>query len=145
MNKKGFTLLEMLVVIGIISILVTIAAASYSTAMKKSRDTRRKSDMSAIQNAMEQYYSSCYSKYKDLAVGALPATIATVASPTCEVLAVSTILTVPDDPQGGSYQCVGTCDDATYTICPPVLSNGKYLETEDCTVANRSCCLSNRQ
>ena len=137
----GFTLLEMLVVIGIIGVIITIATTSYSTAMKKSRDSRRKSDLIAIQNSLEQYYSICSSNYPVL--GSPLASPIAATNPPCT--SAATILTVPLDPLGGSYQCVGTCTVAAYTICPPVLTNGKYLETEDCTTVNRSCCLSNRQ
>lgn len=54
---QGFTLLEMLVVIGIIGILVGLGAVSYSTAQKKARDARRRGDLSASQKALEQCYS----------------------------------------------------------------------------------------
>lgn len=55
--KKSFTLLEMLVVIGIIAILVTIGFASYSTVQKKARDAKRQGDLKAAQQVMEQCYS----------------------------------------------------------------------------------------
>lgn len=55
--KKSFTLLEMLVVIGIIAILVTIGFASYSTVQKKARDSKRQGDLKAFQSAIEQCYS----------------------------------------------------------------------------------------
>lgn len=55
--KKGFTLMELLIVIALIGILVTMGVASYSTAQIKSRDARRKADMKVFQNAYEQYYS----------------------------------------------------------------------------------------
>ncbi len=55
--KKGFTLLELLIVIGIISILVSILTVSYSTAQKKSRDARRQSDLKSAQQIMEQCYA----------------------------------------------------------------------------------------
>lgn len=55
--KKSFTLLEMLVVIGIIAILVTLGFASYSTVQKKSRDAKRQGDLKAFQSAIEQCYS----------------------------------------------------------------------------------------
>ncbi len=55
--KKAFTLLELLVVIGIIGILVGLGTTSYSTAQKKARDSKRKADLKAFQNAMEQCYS----------------------------------------------------------------------------------------
>ncbi len=56
-TQKGFTLMELLVVIGIIGILLAFVTVSFSRAQRQSRDTRRKQDLSAIQNAMEQYYS----------------------------------------------------------------------------------------
>lgn len=49
----GFTLIELLVVISIIGILAALASASYSDSQKKSRDSRRKSDLTAIQKALE--------------------------------------------------------------------------------------------
>lgn len=55
--KKGFTLLEMLVVIGIIAIMVSLSIASYSTAQKKARDAKRKADLRSFQTVMEQCYS----------------------------------------------------------------------------------------
>ena len=56
-SKKGFSLLELLVVISIIAILVGLSAVSYSTAQKKARDARRRGDMRAVQAAYEQYYA----------------------------------------------------------------------------------------
>lgn len=55
--KKAFTLLEMLVVIGIIAILVSLGFASYSTIQKKARDAKRQGDLKAAQQIMEQCYS----------------------------------------------------------------------------------------
>jgi prepilin-type N-terminal cleavage/methylation domain-containing protein len=57
MKKNAFTLLEILVVISIIGILVALGTAAFSTAQKKGRDARRKSDIKAMQNGFEQYYS----------------------------------------------------------------------------------------
>jgi len=56
-KKLGFTLLELLIVIGLIGILVSVAAVSYSSAQKKARDTRRMADMKAVQDGIEQYYA----------------------------------------------------------------------------------------
>lgn len=55
--RKSFTLLEMLVVIGIIAILVSLGFASYSTVQKKARDAKRQGDLKAAQQIMEQCYS----------------------------------------------------------------------------------------
>ncbi len=56
-KKSGFTLLELLVVIAIIAVLISMATVSYSSAQRKSRDSRRKSDLKSIQAALEQYYA----------------------------------------------------------------------------------------
>ena len=115
MKKKGFTLLEMLVVIGIIMILVGMVSSSYATAQKKARDSRRKTDLSAIQNAMEQYYSICGYVYPTS-----PVTYGIIClSPSTAIMP-----TVPKDPLTTPY--VPTPATATnYVIC----TNGK-LETE---------------
>lgn len=55
--KKAFTLIELLVVIAIIGILLTVASASFITAQKQSRDTRRKTDLEQIRQALETYRS----------------------------------------------------------------------------------------
>lgn len=54
--KKGFTLLEILIVISILGILATLISGNFITSLKKGRDARRKTDLKQIQNALEMYY-----------------------------------------------------------------------------------------
>jgi prepilin-type N-terminal cleavage/methylation domain-containing protein len=56
-GRQGFTLLELLVVIGIIGVLVSLATVAYTSAQRKSRDSRRQTDMRSIQSALEVYYA----------------------------------------------------------------------------------------
>lgn len=55
-KRKAFTLVELLVVIFIIGILFTIAAAAYFRAQIIARDDRRKADLAHIATALEQFY-----------------------------------------------------------------------------------------
>ena len=56
-NKKGFTIIELLVVISIIGLLSTISVVSLNGARIKSRDARRLADMQQILTALELYYN----------------------------------------------------------------------------------------
>ena len=57
MEKKGFTLLELLIVIAIIGVLATIIIINYSAAQAKARDNKRKVDLSAMQGSLELVYA----------------------------------------------------------------------------------------
>jgi prepilin-type N-terminal cleavage/methylation domain-containing protein len=147
--KSAFTLLEMLVVIGIIGILVGMGAVSYSTAQKKARDAKRKQDLKAIQNAFEQYYSICNYKYPAAVPAAGRGLIA--QSGICPNVSSNVLIfTMPADPLGGNYSCLetGTCNESGYTICSPLVSGTSRLETQTCpdSSGNKSeCCVSNQQ
>ena len=68
--KKGFTLIELLVVIAILGLLATVGLSSFRTSQLKGRDSKRKSNLSQIQKALEMYYND-YGQYPD--VGDYPA------------------------------------------------------------------------
>lgn len=139
--KSAFTLLEMLVVIGITALILGLGAISYSSMQKKARDTKRKTDLKTIQNALEQYYSLCNYQYPFSdpfsAAGNLTGNLACGST---------TLLSYPTDPLSNLYyyQCVGTCSSSQYTICPSDSVNiAKRLETEDCS--GLQCCLQSQQ
>lgn len=57
-KQKGFTLVELLVVIAIIAILFSITLVSYNDLQKKTRDTRRISDVNEFRKALDLYLIS---------------------------------------------------------------------------------------
>lgn len=56
-NKRGFTLVELMVAIVIVAILASIGLVTYGQTQKSARDGKRKGDIREIQKALEQYYA----------------------------------------------------------------------------------------
>jgi len=108
MRRKSFTLLEMLIVLGIIAIIISIMSVSYATTQKKSRDAKRKSDIKNMQNALEQYYSSCGYVYPTNILGA---PIACGASP-------AIMNSIPVDPRTATpYIYTPTGTNVGFSLC----------------------------
>lgn len=55
--KRGFTLLELLIVVAIIALLSTLGALAVSTQKKRANDANRRTDIHQLQVAIEAYYS----------------------------------------------------------------------------------------
>ncbi|MFH0890495.1 MAG: type II secretion system protein [Candidatus Liptonbacteria bacterium] len=64
-NKKGFTLLELLITIGIIAILsvAIVFVLNPAETLKKSRDSQRMSDLSTLKTAIALYVTSTSTPY----------------------------------------------------------------------------------
>ena len=118
-KKRGFTLLELLVVIAIIAVLISMATVSYSSAQRKSRDSKRKQDLKAVQAALEQYNADNSGSY---IVGCTPGATYLPAG-------------MPTDPKTGvaytgsafSASCATT---ATYCLCAAL--EGETNSTTGC-------------
>jgi type IV pilus assembly protein PilA len=57
-NKNGFSLIELLVVVAILGILALIALVQYSSYRNKAADSAALSDLKTIQITAESYYAS---------------------------------------------------------------------------------------
>ena len=56
-NKKGFTLVELLVVISIIAVLTVVTIGSFAGSQKKSRDAAKKANLKSLSDAIGLYYA----------------------------------------------------------------------------------------
>lgn len=91
-KAKGFTLIEILVVLGIIAILASIIFVSTNTGRQKARDTKRISDIQAIILALDQYVEE-NTVYPDTIAGLHPRYLSAV----------------PQDPISGAGYRYGKC------------------------------------
>lgn len=110
-EPKGFTLVELLVVISIIAILSTIGLTVFANVNKSARDAKRKEDIQAIAKALEVNYNDSSGKYTALAANQFSGN------------------TWPTDPQNG--QLTG-CNGDRCGYCGHITSNS----TAVCTASN---------
>jgi prepilin-type N-terminal cleavage/methylation domain-containing protein len=116
-SQKGFTLIEILVVIGMIAILATIVLIAINPArqFQQGRDTQRTSNVNAILNAIGQYTAD----NKGTLPGSIPTSPTTADAGTlCSSLMPTYLPSLPVDPSittGPITACTGT-PTTSYTV-----------------------------
>lgn len=137
-NKpKGFTLVELLVVITIIAILSVIGMTVFGGVQKGARDAKRKGDLHAISLALEQYKSDTgtypnYSAFSDQT---------TASWSTFSSIIGSYMVQVPYDPKNGGTSCCGVDwyvygyfglnSGAAYRLCANLENNSDTARNVD--------------
>lgn len=75
-QNKGFTLVELLVAVGIIGVLASVSVVSVNSVRAKGRDAKRVSEVKQMQTALEAYFSnSASASYPVLGTDATAATL----------------------------------------------------------------------
>ena len=58
-GRRGFTLIEILIVVAIIAILASVVLVGLGPTQQAGRDARRLSDLREVQNGLELFYQDC--------------------------------------------------------------------------------------
>jgi prepilin-type N-terminal cleavage/methylation domain-containing protein len=113
MKNRGFTFIELLVVVTIIMVLTTAGAVSYRQTNAGARDSRRKADLEQIRSALEL----CRAEN-----GAYPATLGTTV--VCGGITYLTIVPIdPKDGQSGYTYSYTQGSATTYTLCADTMES----------------------
>lgn len=134
MNKKGFTLLELLVTISVIGILVSVLASSFTTAQQRGRDTKRRADLLEIQKSLEQ----CYALN-----GTYPLVTDVVSGSPLSCGTQTTMNFVPNDPKNtGNYVYTYSVNAASDGYCTCALLEKADAGNADTAGASGICSLT---
>lgn len=115
--SKGFTLLELLIVIVIVGFLAAIIIASVNSARARGRDTKKITEMKSMQNALQIYFST-NGYYPQTCTGA-----------SC-VLVPSLISKVPDGVDYTGLDTISTGKCRAYHMGVTLETNNKVLSTD---------------
>ena len=107
LGEKGFTLLELMIVIAIIGILASLAQPSYKAAVTKSREAALKENLYNIRSVLDQYYAD-NGKYPDslddvVTKGYMRGVPVDPMTNTSQWQTVPFESSSPDEPAGGIY------------------------------------------
>lgn len=117
--QNGFTLLELLVVVAIVSVLLAGGVTLFSGAQAKSRDARRQADLEAVRSALELYRSDNSTIGYPNAIGT-DGTNAKYSNLCCDggEPLVNYIDAMPQDPRNPTYYYTySRTSGSTYSLC----------------------------
>lgn len=151
--RKGFTLIEVLIVVAIIGILASVVLVGLGPLQRQGRDARRISDLKQIQAGLEFYYNKC-GYYPGAVQAATPCGARAVGFTdlAVNVAGLGGILTgsglgitnIPEDPNanreyqyqsadGSSYVLRAQLDDANNRALQDDLDTATPPQNLDCT------------
>lgn len=134
--KKGFSLIELLVVISIMAILIGLSAFGLQQARESARDGQRKSDLETIRTGLSFYKADC-NKYPTPAGGTgadFKTNFGSNFNGNCVAPTPVYIEKIPADPDPNKYYYY-TSDGTTYKICSSLETETGPTPTQ-CTGAN---------
>jgi len=132
LNNRGFTLVELLIVVIILAVLAAIVIPQFTSSSDEAKASAMKSTLSEMRNAIELYYHQHNSTYP-AAAQSLPAPGTGAAGSSAAFLEQLTMYT-------NVAGAVAKTKDATYKFGPYLkkqsLPENPYTQTTDVTVVN---------
>ena len=123
-QRRGFTLIEILIVVAIIGILASVVLVGLGPVQQKGRDARRISDLKQIQTGLELYFAkngvyptgpfADWSAFQAALIGAGVG-----------------VTNVPQDPSTASTYNYGTTGGTTYTLSTTLEDTGNPALNND--------------
>lgn len=98
MINKGFSLIELLIVIAILAIISSVGMMGFTAAQKRTRDTNRKSDLQQYRSSLEAYANRNNGLYPNATID---------ANSLCGASYLNLGITCPTDPKSGTYEYIG--------------------------------------
>ncbi len=147
-SKKGFTLVEMFIVILVIGILSGVVLRGAAGIQAASRDTRRISDIRSIQLMLEQFADICghypgtfIANTCGVSAGQPPILISVLADTLLAAGIVTELVHVPNDPhRGRSYMYTVGAGGTSYVLRAQLERRHRVLgEDIDGTVLGVNC------
>jgi general secretion pathway protein G len=131
--KKGFTLIELMIIIAILGVLAAIISANLLSSLKKGRDTQRKGNLESIKKAVELYYEDKKAYPTDITWGSALCETAGCVSGEKIYMQV-----VPADPL--SSQSYSYSSDGTYYRLYACMENDQQILPADSVNAGAFSC-----
>jgi prepilin-type N-terminal cleavage/methylation domain-containing protein len=140
--KRGFTLIEILIVVAIIAILASVVLVGLGPTQQAGRDARRLSDLRNTQNALELYFNKC-GYYPGAAQATSPCGAYSAAANWAALSTAITgssigVNTVPNDPSSGRQYYYGTDSTGSNYVVGAVLENSNNSVFVNYTAPNVS-------
>ena len=134
--KRGFTLIEILIVIAIIGVLASVVLVGLGPSQRQGRDARRLSDLRQVQNALELYFTRCGFFPDPNGARASPQCAASGAGTWTELVGTLTtggigVAQIPNDPVSGrTYQYEARPDLTSYILRADLEVTNTALDTD---------------